>query len=191
VNNPVRAKQIQTGLWTIVAVLIVVIGVALLSAVDDGAGNPWIENNIVVQTLLTISAVAAIALPSLVSARKDVAETNRTTAIVRDQVQNSHTVNLRDDQDQKHDVVVDLISQVIKIVDVKIEGVHSDIRGLRKDIGRNTDQIDRNASATSRLGDQFHEYREEVDERFNLVENSLEDIKTTTGSIAIIQEGRD
>lgn len=182
----VKNKQVATGLWTLFAVFIVVIGVLILSAVNNTDGTPWIENNIVVQTLLTISAVAAIALPSLLSARKDV-------AVTRDQVQNSHSINLRDDQDQKHDVVVDLISQVIKVVDVKIEGVHSDVRGLRKDIGRNTDQIDRNASATSRLGEQFQEYKDEVDERLDHVEQGISDIKVATGSIAIIKpkEGSD
>lgn len=176
----VKNKQVATGLWTLFATVVVIVGVVILSAVDNADGSPWIENNIVVQTLLTISAVAAIALPALLSARKDV-------AVTRDQVQNSHSINLRDDQDQKHVVVVDLISQVIKIVDTKIEGVHSDIRGLRKDIGRNTDQIDRNASATTRLGEQFHEHKEEVEGRFDHVESRLEEIKTATGSITIIK----
>jgi archaellum component FlaC len=58
---------------------------------------------------------------------------------IRKQVENSHSTNLRDDMDSQHREVM---GQLGRVAD-RLEGTASDIRGIRKDIGRLESKDDR------------------------------------------------
>lgn len=73
----------------------------------------------------------------------------RDSKAARDQVQNSHTTNLRVEQDERHDEIVHLVQLVSKGVEnlesiqlehgKRIDMIHSDSRGIKKDVGRISD----------------------------------------------------
>lgn len=137
-RNVARNRQTKTVIWTGLAVAAALVGILILSTIDTPDGKPWLESTLIGQTLATMGLILAAILPSLLGTRKD-------TAVVREQVQNSHTKNQRDDMDDKHDVVVKLIDTKFESLytrmDDKFQGVASDIRGVRKDLGRSADDI--------------------------------------------------
>lgn len=55
----------------------------------------------------------------------------------RTQVENSHTSNLREESDDRHAEIMGAIQEV----KTDQAGMKSDIRGIRRDIGRHSDQL--------------------------------------------------
>lgn len=91
----------------------------------------------------------------VVETQERVAQTSETVGIIREQVQNTHSVNLRDDLDEK---IGTLSRQVSVVIDAQqaaredVGGLHSEVRALRQDIaGVRTDaRQDRRTSAETR-----------------------------------------
>lgn len=144
----VTRRQVRTGLWTALSVGLTIIGVLLLSTIDNPDGTPWLENNLVGQTLTIIGAVAAVILPSLVGTRKD-------AAVARDQLENSHVddpmriSNVRDDMDRKHEELLHVLRSVQEEagrfrnhVEDAFNHVRMDIGGLRGDLRHERKRID-------------------------------------------------
>jgi hypothetical protein len=181
-HNVARNRQARTGLWTILSIVIAVLAILIMSTIDTPDGKPWLESTIIGQTLATLGLVLAAVLPSLLGTRKD-------AAVVREQVQNSHTINQRDDMDQKHDSVVELISAFSARMDDKFQAVDSNIRGVRKDVGR---LADGHASMDERLRKQervMHGVQHSVDgldRKFAPLE-----VNAKTGEIQIIKPPAD
>lgn len=57
----------------------------------------------------------------------------------RVQVENSHTTNLREEQDVRHIESMSAIAEMRRHVDSRFDAQGADIRGLRKDVGRLAD----------------------------------------------------
>lgn len=57
----------------------------------------------------------------------------------RNQVENDHSTNLREEQDTRHRESMAAIRELRTHVDRRFDATGSDIRGLRRDIGRLTD----------------------------------------------------
>lgn len=55
----------------------------------------------------------------------------------RVQVENSHTTNLRDEQDGRHGEILAALEEVKS----DVSGMKSDVRGIRRDIGRHSDEL--------------------------------------------------
>lgn len=133
----------RAGRWWLAAVG--VFGVLLvLSMVDDHQGRPLLGETIVVQTIGTTGILGAAWLAAWPKLREFAADIRT----VRDQVQNSHTINLRDDVDGKHDETTGQNVQILEqleglrdLVERRFEGVSSDVRGVRRDIGRHSDHL--------------------------------------------------
>jgi hypothetical protein len=140
----VKKRQLRTGLLTILSVSGTIVGVLFLSAVDNPDGTPWLESTIIGQTLVTLGVVASAILPSLLGARKD-------AAVTRDQLENAHVdapgrvSNVRDDLDGKHERTVDILAAIDKKIDRRFDTVASDVRGIRRDIGRLWDKAESNS----------------------------------------------
>ena len=81
-----------------------------------------------------IAAVGAVVVAWL--GRKIIAIQKDSTA-TREQVQNDHTPNLREELDERHHEVMHSQRRLEK----HIEGMSADIRGMRKDIGRIDDRV--------------------------------------------------
>ncbi|MDH6181806.1 septal ring factor EnvC (AmiA/AmiB activator) [Microbacteriaceae bacterium SG_E_30_P1] len=84
--------------------------------------------NIIVQAVASAGVISAALLPVLVSTRRKASSAAKDASAARSQVQNSHTKNFRDDHDDKHTAVMSAIARV-----------ESDIRGVRRDVGRLAD----------------------------------------------------
>lgn len=78
-----------------------------------------------------IAAVAALASAGIANRGRQHSKAARV------QVENSHTSNLREESDDRHIEIMAAIS------DVKQDqaGMKSDIRGIRRDLGRHSDQL--------------------------------------------------
>lgn len=188
-STPVRSRQIRTGLITVVSVFIAIIVLLALSAIDNPDGSPWLESSLIGQTLAMLGVVAAAVLPSLLATRRD-------AAVARDQLENTHVdapgkvSNVRDDIDQKHDALVDLVNAFSKQMEHKFDGVYAEFRGMRRDIGRAADQADHAAQAASRVRDSVDAVKDTVDEyrdRLGSVEAKIDGIvEATTGTIPVV-----
>lgn len=95
---------------------------------------------------LVLVAVVTVGLPLLLSIRKKAgaAATSAGAAAAdakaaREQVQNSHETNFRDDHDEKHTAVMSAIAGVESRMDARFTNLEGDIRGVRRDIGRLAD----------------------------------------------------
>jgi len=60
----------------------------------------------------------------------------------RNQVENSHTTNLREEQDDRHREAMDALADMRRHVDTRFDAQAADIRGVRRDIGRLADRDD-------------------------------------------------
>lgn len=92
--------------------------------------------------------------------RRHVAETQESVGIIREQVQNTHEMNLRDDLDEK---IGGLDRKIGQLADAQqaaredVGGLHSEVRALRLDVaGVRTDarQDRRDAAETRRVLDE-------------------------------------
>lgn len=139
-------RKAHPVLWTLGAIVIAVIAILILGAVPDG--DPVIKNPeaLITQILITAGVIGAATLPILVKTQRD-------AAVARDQVANDHIdtegkqINLRVDQDEKHEEVVGLVTKKFEKLtehfNTQFDGVRSDIRGIRTDVGRNTNGLQR------------------------------------------------
>ena len=65
---------------------------------------------------------------------------------VRAQVENDHQTNMREEQDERHDILdgkVDLIAEKLDAIDEKTDTAAMEIRGMKRDIGRQADRDER------------------------------------------------
>lgn len=179
-HNVARNRQAKTGLWTVLSITIAIFGILILSTIDTPDGKPWLESTLIGQTLATMGLVLAAVLPSLLGTRKD-------AAVVREQVQNSHVKNQRDDMDDKHDEIRDLIgvefSKLHHEIHERFEGVASDFRGVRKDIGRSADDIRGLATGHKELRDKL----DDLGGRVGALSGKIE-VDTKTGEIHVHKE---
>lgn len=128
-SNQVRSSQAKTWAWTLGSFVIALCVVVFLSTFKGEDGKPLLETSVIVQVISIFGLVASVTLPPLINARKD-------AAVVREQVQNTHETNLRDDQDGKHSAVMDAVEALATKMDRKFDAVGSEIRGVRADVGR-------------------------------------------------------
>ncbi|WP_181062706.1 hypothetical protein [Pseudoclavibacter sp. RFBG4] len=165
--TPHTQKRNRTVLWTGVITVGVAVFVLALGTIDGADGEPLLSGKLVEVTLLQVGAVSVIVWPMLLRTSKDIAG-------VKDNVQNSHSTVMRDDMDEKHDQIVGLVKDLHDNIETRFEGVSSDFRGVRKDLGRHSDQlidqgkeiakIGQHQNATDRKLDKLAETREEDDE---------------------------
>lgn len=88
-------------------------------------------------TGVSLIAVAIITMITTLITRGKLEHVKRDAAITREQVQNSHTTNLREEQDERHQEVM----RGIHRLDKQAEGTTADVRGIRKDIGRIDERV--------------------------------------------------
>jgi hypothetical protein len=168
---------VRTGLWTALSLFLTFLVVLIISTIDTPSGEPLLESSAVAQTLATLGLVAAAILPSLLGTRKD-------ASVVREQVQNSHTINQRDDMDQKHDIVVELVGKkfddLFLRIDDRFSAVASDIRGVRKDVGRGSDAITRLQTSQEKMAHNYHEVQDDL----RAVKSDIATLRSTHISVA-------
>lgn len=95
---------------------------------------------------LVLVAALTAGLPLLLSIRKRAGAAAASAGAAaadakaaREQVQNSHETNFRDDHDTKHGEVISAIAGVESRVNARLAVIEGDIRGVRRDVGRLAD----------------------------------------------------
>jgi septal ring factor EnvC (AmiA/AmiB activator) len=149
----------------------------VLLQIDPDA--PWWANLTVL--ILVLAVVPALstwvtgrgAKKKVAATQADVATTQVDVAAIREQVENTHTSNLRDDIDNKISSVIEAVEQVRD----DVGGLHSEVRDTRDDItGIRTD-----ARRDRRL---LAEQRQALDEHLSdvprLVADTVRQAQTTT-----------
>lgn len=92
--------------------------------------------------ITTQGAIVVALIPVLISTRRHARNAATDAAEARYQVANDHTTNLREEGDERHQENTKLLNAVLTRVDElaeRITGVKSDIRGIRRDVGRLAD----------------------------------------------------
>ncbi len=88
-------------------------------------------------TGLSLIAVAIITMITTLITRGKLEHVKRDAAATREQVQNNHSTNFREELDERHAEVTRGQERIYR----HLEGVSSDVRGIRKDIGRIDDRV--------------------------------------------------
>jgi len=92
------------------------------------------------------------------------------TEVIRSQVQNSHGTNLRDD--------VDKIMALVARVEGAVTSVASDVRGIRKDIGRlderDLDDVAELRSVRDALNRRIDELKDDFEDTFEVKKGRLQ-----------------
>lgn len=137
--------------WLIIALGVAgtIVAIIWAGSTYDALGHPLLDADTSAVIVGLIGLVATLA--GLVLHR---------TGQVKEQVTNAHNTNLRDDVDgaraesaQQHDAVMaqlDGLGRTIDVLAEQVAGTASDVRGMRRDIGRNTERIDRLQEGDSR-----------------------------------------
>jgi len=131
-RHPVLAGVLGLSV-AFVCVSVVLLFIVPRSPLDGGT------ERIIVQVISSAALVLAASLPVLLSTRKSVEKVAADTAIVRAEVKNSHTTNLREESDERHDAVMDLLTELRE----EMRETRADVRGLRRDGGRQDDRLQR------------------------------------------------
>lgn len=184
-------------LWAAGAVVLAVVAILVLGEVDTPDGEPIIKNPeaLITQILITAGVIGAATLPLLIKTQKDAAE-------AKQQVSNDHSTNLRVENDERHSHVVSLVvekfDELTRHFNTQVDGVRSDIRGVRRDIGRNTDRLDESERRQERHGRKLDEHldysREVVEElkgeiaELHKINASIEDTVPTRPVVAEEEE---
>lgn len=124
-------------LWFVVGALMLVGVVVFFLAWDAERAVRLIDNPTAILggVISALGVVLAAVLPALLRVEK-------VTGLIRDNVQNGHKVPLRQEQDDRHEelmLVVTRLGSGIDNLSRRLDGQASDIRGIRKDIGRTLD----------------------------------------------------
>lgn len=180
-----KESKAHPVLWAVGAVVLAVVAVLILGAVDGPEGKPVISNPeaLITQILITAGVIGAATLPTLIKTQKD-------AAVAKEQLANDHIdedgkpINLRVEQDERHTTVVDLVTDkfddLARHFNIQFDGVRSDIRGIRTDIGRNTNKIER---TREKLDEHIDQSRDIID-RFD---NEIGELRKLNGSQALPQ----
>jgi hypothetical protein len=132
-------------LW-VVAISVVLMGIVIVlgAAIYPKVGEPLIESpEALLGTIVTaVGGLLVVLLPMLLRSEQN-------SEVIRNEVKNSHSTNLRDDLDDNHTSIVEALKEILlkqSMSDTSIERLHelaggtrSDVRGLRRDIGRLAD----------------------------------------------------
>lgn len=181
----IKESKAHPVLWAVGAVVLAVVAILILGAVDGPDGEPVIKNPeaLITQILITAGVIGAATLPLLIKTQKD-------AAIAKEQLANDHIddkgkpINLRVEQDERHTTVVDLVTdkfdELQKHFNIQFDGVRSDIRGIRTDIGRNTTKIDK---TSDKLTEHIEQSRDIID-RFD---NEIGELHKLTSSTPLPQ----
>lgn len=178
-------------LWTVGAVIAAVAVIIVLGTVETPGGEPVIKNPelLITQILITAGVIGAATLPLLIKTQKD-------AAIAKDQLANDHIddrgepINLRVEQDERHTTVIDLVTDkfddLARHFNIQFDGVRSDIRGIRTDIGRNTNKIEH----TREKLDEHLEQSREIIERFDNEISELHKLNQTSSEEPTQEESK-
>lgn len=166
-----RKRAIRNAaLWTVVVMFLLIGIIVFVSATGQTPkGESIIENpGALIGTVITgVGGLMAIILPAILKVEKNSEE-------LKEQVKNDHKkadgtpLLLRDDLDDKHDVVLarlDSIDARFNLIGDNVENIEegvrlaiqlgqanaSDVRGMRRDMGRLTDDIRENTRETSEI----------------------------------------
>lgn len=123
-------KRTKVGLWTILALVIAIGFTLLLSIWVDNTGKSVFNNEILQQTLSTIALLGAAFGPSLYANRQD-------TKIIKHEVRNDHSTNLRVENDYRHEELLQGILDVKK----DIGGLRTDARNDREEVRRVQERV--------------------------------------------------
>lgn len=155
--KPHTEKRNRTVAWTLVVTIGVLAAVLALGAIKGADGQPVLSGKLIELTLIQVGAVSAIIWPILLRTSKDAAN-------IKDNVQNSHPTVMRDDMDQKHSEVLAVVQSLHDRIETRFEGVASDVRGMRRDIGRHSDQFLEQGKQLSAISKHQHTTDRKLDE---------------------------
>lgn len=98
----------------------------------------WLTESIILQILITAGVIFAAGIPAYLSFKTKLAEINTgTQAAAKDakeariQVKNSHTTNLREEGDERHEATMNALTELGR----DVRGLREDHYATRKDIG--------------------------------------------------------
>ncbi len=168
---PEHQRRNRTLLWSVLGVLGMLAVIVVLGTVDDANGDPLLDTPgaAFVQTIATAGLVAVAVLPLLRRTQKDAAEAKQDAAVARDHVANDHIdehgkpINFRVDVDDFRNEFREVLGDFRRHTDSQFDGMRSDMRGIRRDVGRNTDGLEK---TRARL-DEHEEHSRKVVERLD------------------------
>jgi hypothetical protein len=129
--------------------IITVVAFVWLSVENDKRGNPVLDDNLV-KVLVPLIGGAFTLL---------VVFAQRSIGAIKHQVQNSHTTNMRDEQDKQTDVLLEIRMKL-----ARLESVPAEIGWIRRDVGLLRGDISQQRQDFSQHLKEAGEWREDIED---------------------------
>lgn len=169
-HTPSKPRGAHPVVWAVGAVVVAVTIILVLGAIDTPDGDPIVKNPeaLITQILITAGVIGAATLPLLIKTQRD-------AAAAKEQVSNDHSTNLRVENDERHNHVVELVTtkfdELTKHFNRQFDGIRDDVRAVADD-GRNTrDKLDKHLEKSEQV---IEEFKHEIGE-LHKINSSLED----------------
>lgn len=91
----------------------------------------WLTEAVIIQGIITVGVILGAGIPAYFVFKSKLAEIGKDAKEARVQVKNSHSTNLREEQDERHVATMDLLKELGR----DVRGLREDHYETRKDIG--------------------------------------------------------
>lgn len=92
----------------------------------------WLTEAVIAQIVATIGVVLAAGIPAYLTFKSKLTEIGEDAAEAREQTKNTHSTNMREELDARHELIIGTLAEVTR----DIRGIRRDHLDTRKDIGQ-------------------------------------------------------
>ncbi|PRB78228.1 hypothetical protein CQ012_02235 [Arthrobacter sp. MYb214] len=119
----------------------------------------WLTEAVIIQALITVGVILGAGIPAYFVFKSKLAEIGKDAKEARVQVKNSHSTNLREEQDERHLATMDLLKELGR----DVRGLREENYETRKDIGMLHAEDRAGRRETQKLRQEFSEHTKQTE----------------------------
>ncbi|WP_417364090.1 hypothetical protein [Glutamicibacter arilaitensis] len=119
----------------------------------------WLTEAVIIQALITVGVILGAGIPAYFVFKSKLAEIGKDAKEARVQVKNSHSTNLREEQDERHIATMELLKELGR----DVRGLREENYETRKDIGMLHAEDRAGRRETQKLRQEFSEHTKQTE----------------------------
>lgn len=119
----------------------------------------WLREAVIIQALITVGVILGAGIPAYFVFKSKLAEIGKDAKEARVQVKNSHSTNLREEQDERHIATKELLKELGR----DVRGLREENYETRKDIGMLHAEDRAGRRETQKLRQEFSEHTKQTE----------------------------